>query len=215
MHHWAAATCPALRVSVAADLPAQSLRFTGPASLDRNVSRTYMSALFALGPVCRKLSPIRLWSPVITCSSPDALRRPRGSSQVRPLQAGSNARFAKLVQPARESAADLLQIAQTVKGGSIHDCNSLFRGDGVCQWSDQLCALPTEGLPQDQSPCTLTSEPRRDRQTRRRFAASGQLKKRAGRKSESSALSRPPRISSPTTAPRNGDIVTPLWVMAI
>jgi hypothetical protein len=43
----------------------------------------------------------------------------------------------------------------------------------------------------------------------------GQLKKRAGRKWASSALSRPRTISSATTAPRNGDIVTPLWVMAI
>jgi hypothetical protein len=44
---------------------------------------------------------------------------------------------------------------------------------------------------------------------------SGQLKKRAGRKSASSALCRPRTISSATAAPRNGDIVTPLWVMAI
>jgi hypothetical protein len=41
------------------------------------------------------------------------------------------------------------------------------------------------------------------------------LKKRAGRKWTSSALRRPLTISSATTAPRKGDIVTPLWVMAI
>jgi len=45
--------------------------------------------------------------------------------------------------------------------------------------------------------------------------SSGQLKKRAGRKWASSALCRPRAISSATTAPRNGDIVTPLWVMAM
>src|SRR5438132_58590 len=45
--------------------------------------------------------------------------------------------------------------------------------------------------------------------------SSGQLKKRAGRKSASSALCRPRAISSATAAPRNGDIVTPLWVTAI
>ena len=43
----------------------------------------------------------------------------------------------------------------------------------------------------------------------------GQLKKRAGRKSASSALCRPRTISSATAAPRNGDIVTPLWVTAM
>ena len=31
--------------------------------------------------------------------------------------------YGRRLQPTRESAADLLQIAQTVKGGSIHDCN--------------------------------------------------------------------------------------------
>ena len=46
-------------------------------------------------------------------------------------------------------------------------------------------------------------------------ASAGQLKKRAGRKSASSALCCPPMISSATAAPRNGDIVTPLWVTAI
>jgi hypothetical protein len=46
-------------------------------------------------------------------------------------------------------------------------------------------------------------------------ASPGQLKKRAGRKLGSSALCRPRTISSATTGPRNGDIVTPLWVMAI
>jgi hypothetical protein len=44
---------------------------------------------------------------------------------------------------------------------------------------------------------------------------SGQLKKRAGRKWASSDRCRPCTISSATSAPRNGDIVTPLWVMAI
>jgi hypothetical protein len=53
------------------------------------------------------------------------------------------------------------------------------------------------------------------RRTHRRYASPGQLKKRAGRKWASSALCRPPTISSATSAPRNGDIVTPLWVMAI
>jgi hypothetical protein len=43
----------------------------------------------------------------------------------------------------------------------------------------------------------------------------GQLKKRAGRKSASSALCHPRTISSATAAPRNGDIVTPLWVTAM
>jgi hypothetical protein len=42
-----------------------------------------------------------------------------------------------------------------------------------------------------------------------------QLKKRAGRKWASSALCRPFTISSATTAPRNGDIVTPLCVTAM
>ena len=53
------------------------------------------------------------------------------------------------------------------------------------------------------------------RRTDRRYACAGQLKKRAGRKSASSALCRPPTISSATAAPRNGDSVTPLWVMAM